>query len=139
MARNDTVYTRLQRNGGFLTGRNHATLGTDDQMAQMKRNLAQKVAGQQGNNANGDPGDPSADNPDMPVKTGDEEEVVGGGEAAAPNYRPADGMSDCAGCMHFEQADGECERFEFTAKADHVCDDFKPQGDEENEDTDSGQ
>lgn len=143
MARNDSVWARSQRNGGFLTGPNHPVLGTEDQMARMKGKLAQAVQRHQASgdpdaNAESDDSDPSVRNPDMPVKDEEEDEVIGGGEEAAPNYRPAEAMSDCSGCMHFDKGEGECERYEFAAKPDHVCDDFKPEGDEENEDFASG-
>jgi hypothetical protein len=135
----DTLFARSKRNGGFLAGRNHPILGTEDGMARMQAIMAAKTPTTPGPGEDPDAGEeeqetPSDRDPDMPVKTEDEDEVVGGGEKAAPHYAAAQGMDDCAGCMHYDRGDSECERFEFVAKPDYVCDDFKPEGDAENAD-----
>lgn len=136
MAQKSSVYERSKKNGGFLSGSRHAFLGTSDGMATGARRRGVREQDDP-DVATEDTEDQNASdrNPQMPVKTGEEEDVVGGGEQAAPNYRPAEGMSSCLSCMHFDQTDGECERFEFKAKPDYVCDDFKPIEDTMNSDT----
>ncbi|HXI85288.1 MAG TPA: hypothetical protein VNL17_14500 [Verrucomicrobiae bacterium] len=113
------MYNRSKRNGGFLSGPNHRLLGNDDQMS---RAAAMQEPDQ----------DDSGSGMALKDDDTDDQEHQGGGKDAAPNYRKADGMDDCGGCIHFDHSQGECKMYDFPTTADMVCDSYKPEGDEMN-------
>ena len=73
------------------------------------------------------------DSPDSPESEEPEpaaqEDSEPGPDEEAPNYRPSENPDEqCGACVHFEEQNQECRRYNFPVQEDYVCDAFKPQG-----------
>lgn len=130
--RNSTVYSRMKKNGGYLSGPEHRLLNGPREEPDPPGSLdMEDLYGPRARRADPELGE-EIDNEDEDEndENGDEEDENGNGTAVkAPNYRESEGVQMCKRCNHFDEGeDKSCRLYQFHARPYFVCDSFAPAG-----------